>query len=70
VLVAETDALLTTIEEADSLMASRVVIVQPPSRLLLAVSAQYRYFTPSRARLLALELVHEHAPVLLDDLKV
>jgi hypothetical protein len=51
-------------------MASRVVIVQPPSRLLLAVSAQYRYFTPSRARLLALELVHEHAPVLLDDLKV
>lgn len=66
-LVAETDALLTTIAEADSLMASRVVIVQPPSRLLLAVSAQYRYFTPSRARLLAPLLVHEHAPILLGD---
>ena len=70
VLVAETDALLAAIDEADSLAASRVIIVQPPSRLLIAVSAQYRYFTPSRARLLALGLVHEHAPVLLGDMKV
>ena len=70
VLVAETDALLAAIDEADSLAASRVLIVQPPSRLLIAVSAQYRYFTPSRARLLALGLVHEHAPVLLGDMKV
>lgn len=68
VLVAETDALLTAIDEAESLTASRVVIVQPPGRLLLAVSAQYRYFTSSRARLLALELVHEHATVLLGDM--
>lgn len=67
VLVAETDALLAAIDEADSLAASRVIIVQPPSRLLIAVSAQYRYFTPSRARLLALSLVHEHAPVLLGE---
>ena len=70
VLVAETDALLAAIDEADSLAASRVIIVQPPSRLLIAVSAQYRYFTPSRARLLALGLVHEHAPVLLGDMSV
>lgn len=64
-LVGASQALLTTIEEADSLAASRVIVVQPPSRLLIALSAQYRYFTPSRARLFALELVHEHAPVLL-----
>lgn len=59
VIAAEPDALLKAIDAADSLTASRVIVVCSPSRLLVAVSAQYRYFTRSRARMLALEL-REH----------
>lgn len=57
--------LLDTLEDADSLSASRVTVVAAPGQLLLALVAQFRYFTASRARLLGLELVHDQAEVLL-----
>lgn len=60
-------ALITTLEDADSLGASRVTVVVAPGQLLIAVIAQFRYFTASRARLLGLELVHEQAEALLGE---
>ena len=56
---------LDVLQDADSLGASRVTVVEAPGQLLIAAIAQFRYFTMSRARLLGLELVHEHAEALL-----
>ena len=53
------------LEHADTLAVSQVTFVDGPGVLLLAIVAQYRYFTPSRARLLGLEVVHQHAKTLL-----
>jgi hypothetical protein len=53
------------ISRADSLAASQIIVKETPSTLLVAVLAQGRYFTPSRARLLALQLVHVESTLLL-----
>jgi hypothetical protein len=53
------------LEKADSLSASHIVVTSPPSTLVIATVAQQRFLTPSRARLTALELIHEHADILL-----
>lgn len=64
-LLSDRRALLDTLEDADSLGASRVTVVGTAGQLLIAVIAQFRYFTVSRARLLGLDLVHEQAEALL-----
>lgn len=61
----DSTALREILEKAESLSASQVIVVHPPATLLIATVAQYRYFTPSRARLTALQIVHEHADALL-----
>jgi len=48
------------LEEADRRGASQLVIVEPGRRLRIAILRQYRYWTPTRARLCALEVVQEH----------
>jgi hypothetical protein len=50
--------------EADSLAASQLFVIDSPSTLLLGIVAQYRYFTPSRARITALTLLDEFRDVL------
>lgn len=60
-------ALARIINQADSLAASSIIAVHPPATLIVAVVAQYRYFTPTRARLLGLELVNEHSKTLLGE---
>lgn len=50
---------------ADKLGASEIVLCEGPGSLLLATLAQYRYWTPSRARLCALTLLRERQEVLL-----
>ncbi|MBK9751928.1 MAG: N-6 DNA methylase [Nannocystis sp.] len=64
-LLSDRRALLDTLADADPLGASRVTVVTTPGQLLIAVIAQFRYFTASQARLLGLELVHEQAAALL-----
>jgi len=64
-LLSDRKVVLDILEDADSLGASRVTVVGTPGQLLIAVIAQFRYFTVSRARLLGLELVHEQAEALL-----
>lgn len=64
-LLSVTEALSAITEDADSLGASRVIVVAGPGQILLATVAQSRYFTLSRARLLGLELVHEQSEILL-----
>lgn len=64
-ILSDRKIVLDVLEDADSLAASRVTVVEAPGQLLIATIAQFRYFTLSRARLLGLELVHEHAETLL-----
>lgn len=45
---------------ADEQGASRVIAPLPTGRLLIAVLRQYRYWTPTRARLCAIEILDEH----------
>ncbi len=46
---------------ADEEGASQILVVQPDQRrLLLGILREYRYWTPSRARLAALEILHEN----------
>ncbi len=47
--------------QADSLGASQIVIPDPETKsLAIAILRQYRYWTSTRARLLALEILEEH----------
>ncbi len=57
-------ALAALVDAADSLAATRIIAVDSSTTLLVGIVAQYRYFTPSRARLLAVDLLQEHADVL------
>lgn len=57
-------ALAALVNAADSLAATRIVAVDSPTTLLIGLVAQYRYFTPTRARLLAVDLLQEHPGVL------
>lgn len=57
-------ALAALVNAADSLAATRIIAVDSPTTLLIGLVAQYRYFTPSRARLLAVDLLQEHAGLL------
>jgi len=51
--------------EADEKSASQLVVVDSSRHcLLLAILRQYRYWTPTRARLCALEILHHHSGVL------
>ncbi|MEP7010799.1 MAG: N-6 DNA methylase [Acidobacteriota bacterium] len=51
---------------ADAEGASQILLVQPErGRLLLAIFREYRYWTPTRARLAALEILHENLGELL-----
>lgn len=51
---------------ADREGASQVRLVQPKSELmLLGILREYRYWTPTRARLTALEILGEHLDALL-----
>lgn len=52
------------IDEAERHGATRVTHVTGGGTLLVGVLAQYRYWTPSRARLLALDLLNEHGALL------
>ena len=55
----------TVLSEADDKSASQLILVDPSRQcLLLAILRQYRYWTPTRARLCALEIVHDHSEVL------
>ena len=45
---------------ADEQGASRVIVPLAKGRLLIAVLRQYRYWTPTRARLCVLEVLDEH----------
>lgn len=57
-------ALADIIDAADSLAATRIVAIDPPATFLIAIVAQYRYVTQSRARMLGLDLIQEHHPIL------
>jgi hypothetical protein len=57
-------ALSALVKAADSLAATRIIAIDSPTSLIIGIVAQYRYFTPSRARLLAIDLLQEHANVL------
>ncbi|MES2950488.1 MAG: N-6 DNA methylase [Pseudomonadota bacterium] len=46
---------------ADDQGASRVFVVNPPNHIGIALLNQYRYWTPSRARLCALTVIREHS---------
>lgn len=59
------DALVRLIQEADSLSAASLFAVYAPSTLCLGIVAQYRWFTPTRARMLGLDILQEHEDVLL-----
>lgn len=51
--------------EADEKSASQLVVVDSSRRcLLLAILRQYRYWTLTRARLCALEILHHHSEIL------
>lgn len=50
---------------ADDQGASRVLVVNPPNHIGVALLNQYRYWTPSRARLCALTVIREHSDELL-----
>jgi hypothetical protein len=56
--------LFAFIDEAERHGATRVTHVSGPGSLLVGALAQYRYWTPSRARLLALELLNEYEGLL------
>jgi len=60
-------ALEEIIASADSLGASQIVAVRGNSTLVVAIVGEYRYFTSSRARLLAVELVQEHSCTLMGE---
>jgi hypothetical protein len=53
--------------EADQYGATRIVHRGPPGMLTIGIFAQYRYWTRSRARLLALDLLHDHEATLLGE---
>jgi hypothetical protein len=64
--IPKTRILRDLLDRADQEGASQIVVVQPRQRrLLLAVLRQYRYWTPSRARLCALTIIQEHLQTLL-----
>lgn len=55
------------IQEADELGASQIFMRDHrPGSLLVGTLAQYRYWTPSRARLCALSILHDHPEILSD----
>lgn len=65
---AELTDLTSLLRRADEQGASQLVVSDPGGRrLLIAVLRQYRYWTPTRARLCALELLEEHLGTLTDD---
>jgi hypothetical protein len=54
-------------QRADREGASQILLVQPQQgRLLLGILRQYRYWTPTRARLAALEILEEHLGAILE----
>jgi len=57
--------LVELLGEADRVGASQIVVPDPTThRIVLGVLRRYRYWTPSRARLLALEILAEHLSTL------
>ena len=57
--MAQNSLISQIIEEANKTGCCRV-IVHEEGRLLLGITAQYRYWTPSRARLCALDILRSH----------
>lgn len=49
---------------ADDLAATEVLVREPDGSIVVARVAQYRYWTPTRARLFATRLIHEHGDTL------
>jgi hypothetical protein len=45
---------------ADEHSASQLIAPMKDGRLLIGILKQYRYWTPTRARLCALTILHEH----------